>query len=246
MLLLLLLFELIPEVIPGRDLSTLQQSGKYYLLFPNPAYARAYQAHVWNLHQIARTHTPTSVESPITPPEGMLEEGEDVYTTLQNYALSPPSQKISLRIVVPPFSPSLKRLLSQRGYSQIVDPVDKTEKAVLLWVNGYQPNLTMIRNMISQDGKHRGLAWAIANGENSIEKVEVPLVALDATEKPEYAEDDEPNRSRRLYPRWIISFTDENEARRFTRTWHRRPFPLRGESVAVGEPPPLVHAEFMW
>lgn len=176
----------------------------------------------------------------------MLVEGEDVYDILQNYALCPPSQRISLKILFPPYSPGLKRLMSQRGYSQIIGPNDKTEKAVLLWVNGYQPNLAMIRDVISRDGQDRGIAWALANGENSIEKAKVPLVAEDEIRRLEDAEDYQSSRSRPSYPRWIISFTDENEARRFTRTWHQRPFPLGGKTVAVGEPPPLVHAEVIW
>ena len=104
----------------------------------------------------------------------------------------------------------------------------------------------MIKKMIGQDAKIRGLAWALANSENPIEKVEVPLAASEETKRTEYDEDDEASPSRRAYPRWIISFSDENEARRFTRAWHRRPFPLDGGTVAVGEPPPLVHAEIIW
>ncbi|MCJ1261358.1 hypothetical protein MMC22_001222 [Lobaria immixta] len=234
------------KVIPARDLSTLQQLGYYFLIFPNPAYARAYQARAVSLHRIARAHTPTSIESPITPPQSMLLEGEDVYNILQKYALCPPSQKISLRVLFPPYSPDVKRLLSQRGYSQIIRPDDKAGRAVLLWVYGYQPHSVLIREMINRDGQDRGLAWALANGEKSIEKVEGPLFPMEEPEGLGYEEDADSDRTRSVYPRWIISFTDENEARRFTRSWHRRPFPLRGERVAVGEPHPLVYAEVIW
>lgn len=41
--------------------------------------------------------------------------------------------------------------------------------------------------------------------------------------------------------RWILSFSDESEARRFIRAWHRRQFPQDR-----GEDPRLVHAEFLW
>ena len=243
------------QVIPARDISTLQHLGYYFLVFPNPAYARAYQARAVSHHRIARAYTPTSIESPILQPQEKLLEAEDVYDILQNYALCPPSQKISLRVLFPPYSPDVKRLLSQRGYSQIIGPNDKTGRAVLLWVYGYQPNSASIRNMISRDGKNRGLAWALANGEKSIEKVEDPPMSMekpgepDEPEKPEehgHGEDADSNRTKSVYPRWLISFTDEDEARRFARSWHRKPFPLRGERVAVGEPHPLIHAEVIW
>lgn len=100
--------------------------------------------------------------------------------------------------------------------------------------------------MINRDGRDRGLAWALANGEKSIEKVEGLLVPTEELERPFRGEGADSKLAQRVYPRWVISFTDENEARRFTRSWHRRHFPLRGERVAVGEPHPLVHAEVIW
>lgn len=227
-------------------MSTLQQLGYYFIIFPNPAYARAYQARAVSLHRIARTHTPTSTDSPVMPPQRTLRKGEDVNDILQDYALCPPSQKVSLRVLFPPYSPDVKHLLSQRGYSQIVGLDDKTGRAVLLWVSGYQPNSASIRNMISRDGQDRGLAWALANVEKSIDKVEGPLDSMEEPQDLRYGEDANSNRTRCLYPRWVISFADHNEARRFTRSWHRRSFPLRGERIAIGEPHPLVHAELIW
>ena len=52
------------------------------------------------------------------------------------------------------------------------------------------------------------------------------------------------------YPRWIISFEDENEARRFVRTWHQQPWPGRiatdDISYGYGDSSPLIQAEFLW
>lgn len=233
-------------VIPGRDRSTLQQSGHYFLLFPNPAYARAFQGHVISLHRIARTHTPTSIESPIRPPPGMLMDGEDVYGILQSYALCPPSQKISLKVLFPPYSSSMKKLLNQRGYNQIVSPDDKTGRSVLVWVEGYQPTLYGIQSMIHADGRNRGLAWGLANSQKPIVKVNESNIQTSESDGAGSLRDEDELQRQRLYPRYIASFVDENEARRFIRAWHRRPFPLQGENVAIGEPLPLVHAELLW
>ncbi|MCJ1348343.1 hypothetical protein MMC31_006574, partial [Peltigera leucophlebia] len=176
------------RVIPAREITTLQQHSHYYLLFPNPAYARAYQSHIISLHRIAKTHTPTSIESPLGPPPGMLIEGENIHDVLQNYALCPPSQKISLRVLFPPYSPAIRRLIDQRGYAQIeVPPAPASEmiqdeqqkkdnsrsrsgRAILIWVQGYNPPLSSIREMINQDGRKRGLAWSLANDVPAIEK----------------------------------------------------------------------------
>ena len=55
----------------------------------------------------------------------------------------------------------------------------------------------------------------------------------------------EPVAQRRSLKRWIVRLGDENEARRFVRAWHRRPFPLLDDEVR-GEKPPVVNAEFLW
>ncbi len=182
----------------------------------------------------------------MSPPPGMLVEGEDVYSVLQNYALCPPSQKISLRIVFPPYAPALKRLLELRGYPQIMRPEDKSCKSVLFWVDGFQPTIHDIREMISRDKRSRGLNWALANTLKPVEKVDSS--AAREWEEAEFGatEAAETTQFRGLYPRYLIHFADENEARRFTRAWHRRPFPVPNEMASGGEPPPLVHAEFVW
>lgn len=155
----------------------------------------------------------------------------------------------------------MRRLIDQRGYAQIEAPPapvsemiqdgqrknksrSRAGRAILTWVQGYNPPLSSIREMINQDGRKRGLAWSLAGDVPAIEKVD-------------YSSDDgmttQPNGSaksgqskERLRRRWIVTFTDESEARRFIRRWHRRPFPLRGAGTGVGEPPSLVNAEFVW
>ena len=50
------------------------------------------------------------------------------------------------------------------------------------------------------------------------------------------------------HARWLISFEDENEARRFVRTWHQRPWPgIVGSDISweYEDSTPLVQAEFL-
>lgn len=181
----------------------------------------------------------------------MIIEGEDVHALLQDYALCPPSQKISLKVLFSPYSAAVKRIIDQRGYAQLVSPKEKAGRAVLFWVNGHQPHTNLVRNVIAQDGRDRGMEWALLDGRKSIEKVDVPTVPGDAEDvedsSSEALEDgDEPENVRRPYPRWVITFEDENEARRFVRAWHRRPFSVSRDTSLQDEPPPLVHAEFLW
>lgn len=226
-------------MIPARDPNTLDQLSKYFILFPNPAYARTYQNHVIHLHRVARTHTPTSVESPLPIQPGVILEGEDVYTLLQDYALCPPSQRLQLRLMYPSYTSSMK--LQERGYSQLLEGDDGTGRSVLFMVVGQQVTTHMVRNTIAADGRQRGLAWNV-----SVEKLNTSHSAQDKSPESDNNDSDgsagaELEPQRYVAPRWILVFKDENEARRFIRAWHRRPFPFR-----QGDGPRLVRAEFLW
>ncbi len=78
----------------------------------------------------------------------------------------------------------------------------------------------------------------------SIEKVEPPRLPEDEPDqyhKAESAESAEVKPERRTEKRWMLSFSDEDEARRFVRAWHRRDFPS-----ARGEESLLIQAEILW
>ena len=226
-------------VIPARDPSTLEQSGHYFILFRNPAHARTYQNHVIRLHQMARTYTPTSIESPIPLQPGVIIDGEDASTLLQDYALCPPSQRLQLKAMFQTYSPGLKSLLDLGGYPQLVEGKDQTRRSVLFWLDGPQLTASAIKHTIAADGREKGLAWDIA-----VEAVDTSAVLANEHKehKSEVLEEISELRPRRRLPhRWIISFVDEGEARRFIRAWHRRPIPS-----AQSYSQDLAHAEFIW
>lgn len=222
-----------------RDPTTLEPVGRYLILFPNPAYARTYQKHVIRLHQIAKTHTPTSIESPLPLQPGVVIEGEDAYTLLQDYSLCPPAQRIPLRLLFPSYSAVIKQVLDRPGYRQLLEEANKTSRCVLFWVDGQQLHTSVIQHTIAADGRERGLAWDV-----SIDRLDTSIAAADGAEDSTSIELDELARKgarRHASSRWIIAFSNENEARRFIRAWHRRPFPS-----APGDDPSPVQAEFIW
>ncbi|KAL8800287.1 MAG: hypothetical protein Q9182_005281 [Xanthomendoza sp. 2 TL-2023] len=229
-------------VIPGRDATTFQQTNSYFLLFPNPAYARTYQNYVTKLHRIAQAHTPTSLQSPLPPPSGTILEGEDLHTLLQEYSLCPSSQRISIVSTFAPFGATFRRLIEYQGYPQLTVPVDRTGRAVLFWVEGHYPTTNAVKSAIDRDGRERGLQWATQVGNRYVEKLDMSDSPLDDADRMEASESGVQRRSSR---RWIVMLGDENEARRFVRVWHRRPFPVPNDHVR-GETPLIVNAEFLW
>ena len=222
-----------------RDPTSLEPAGRYFILFPNPAYARTYQGHVLRLHQIAKTYTPTSIESPLPLQPGVVIEGEDAYTLLQDYSLCPPSQRIHLKLLYPSYILGIKQVLDQRGYHPLLGETDKAATSVLFSVDGQRWPTSVIRNAVAADGRDRGLEWDI-----SIHELDTSRTAADTFDDSTSIEADNCSQlgaRRHALPRWIMSFLNESEARRFIRVWHRRPFPQ-----GHGEDRALVQAEFIW
>lgn len=125
------------------------------------------------------------------------------------------------------------------------------------------PALEQVQQLLTRDGRHRGMAWALLNGKDSIQQFD----SSSSSSKAGGDGDDDPDANepagteregpgdrqafrdyaRRIRIRWTIAFEDENEARRFVRRWHLRPFPEADrDRIWRGAHAPAVHAEFLW
>lgn len=167
---------------------------------------------------------------------------------LQEYALCAPSQRLRIRALFPPFDSRISQVLKDRGYAQLTKPINKAGRSVLFWVEGYQPSTYAVKQLLAENGRDRGILWSPEKGKGDVDLVKTDVARnldeFDVEEDPEWE-----NLSRHeLYPRWVISFENETEARQFVRVWHLQPFPIhsRSEKARDDEPPPLVHTEFLW
>ena len=169
---------------------------------------------------------------------GEIIEGEDAYRLLQDYALCPPSQRIQLKLLYPSYSAGMRHLLRQRGYHSLLREASKEGSSVLFSVDRKNLPTAVIKQTLSADGRNRGLAWDISINKLNSSTIADRLEDLTSVEPDQIAE---PGLQRHGSSRWIMSFSSENEARRFVRAWHRRLFPLgRGDNNAN------VQAEFIW
>ena len=223
--------------------------GQYLLLFSNPSYAQAYQDYVMHLHRLAETHTPTSLESPMAPPKGMLVEGEDVYSLMQEYALCPSSQTLSLHARSPAASSALRRLAEHGGYPQITGSpgtVDRSGRSALFQVDRLEINARMIEDFLGQDGKDRGTPWALASDGQPIERLVVPEDTEGSGLEARNALGTDLGVKVSARHGWVITFEDEDETRRFIRRWHRKPFPLKDVASEQKEAESLIYTELLW
>lgn len=254
-------------VIPARDPETLRLVGSYFLIFSNPAAAKAYQENVSHIHRIARTYTPRSLQSPIPPPPGMLIDGEDVHSLIQSYTLIPPGHNLRLTMVMRPLTPLVRQIVEHGGYNLIASRPNRSEHEVLLSFDGEkQPTPYHIQTALGADGTARGRSWAFAGGwPPKITELDMPgpwrgdsedsggiddrdLVEDNYNAGSEHGSEGKgryDGKRRKGVPKWIIAMESDAEAKRFARSWHRRPFPTRDPAEYDGQPP-MMHAELLW
>jgi len=139
----------------------------------------------------------------------------------------------------------VQALINNGGPAAITKRESEAEDMVLLSIDGGRVSSTDLRAMIDSDRKRRNQLWRLAgNGE---------IVSLEAEEDRGVGGD----RVKRLRAwnyfgskagRFILSFVDRHEARRFVRDWHRRPFPpeLVSSVDGLGGEMPIVNAEILW
>ncbi|KAM3413521.1 hypothetical protein BST61_g11511 [Cercospora zeina] len=180
------------HVVPARDLKTLEQQNKYYIIFATQLGAFTYQQHVARIHKLASIHTPTSNTSSIPPPPGYMIEGLDAHAAIEAYALTPPSQKLELHQVRTPFTPVIESIVAHGGYKGIVQREGKMPFEVRLTMEGPQLYASRLRHIFIVTGKLRNLSWS--GGENlelSITKWE-PKISPNPFDTGKYAQKNVP------------------------------------------------------
>lgn len=243
----------ITKVIPGRDPQTLEHLGYYYILFSSNAAARAYQDEVVRRHILANKHTPSAIDSPLAPPPGFIKDGEDLHAVIESFTLIPASRpSINIRRVKKPYPPATMRIISEGGVPALVARQKECQNLVLLHISngsGYTyVSEVDVRRWLSVDAKRRGLSWGLINGANNVVRLagreegdeDEDALTLREKEHKAYRE------RRRLPPRFILSFEEADEAKRFVREWHRRHFTVDTRQAGEGEPPLMIDAELLW
>jgi hypothetical protein len=213
----------------------------YFIIFSSDAAARAYLDQTVRLHTLSRAKGAME-NSYFPPPAGYLNEGEDITDVLRGFSLVPGYGKLSLRTIDRPYKPTVTRMLNDGGFVAAAQQQTKSEDMVLLSIDMGRITQWDLLRAIQDDGKRRNLHWKLAGKEDAIVKLKA-----DEDGPGELREGFQPTPKGWNKPsRYIISFQDRHEVRRFVREWHRRPFPLQREHNPGDEAPPMINAEIFW
>ena len=228
------------------------------------------------LHLLAAKYTPRNLDSPIPPPPGYIVAGEDIHAALQSFTLIPATQRLVLKLIKPPFSSSVEQIIAQGGYARLAMRNIESPHAVSFHIDGFSPPQSAIETVIEQDGNtNRLLPWglvrqgAICELDGLIKPDRKTAAEEEDEEEEGYEDEDEGEqdeeeqvhlvanqrkgngnkqevKASRGSASWIITFEDGDEAKRFVRAWHKRPFPFSKKSPMYGQPEPIVDAEILW
>ncbi|KAL5331683.1 hypothetical protein ACEPPN_001219 [Leptodophora sp. 'Broadleaf-Isolate-01'] len=219
------------KVIPARDNITLEPLGQYFLLFSSLAAARLY------LDKTLRLLALTTSSEYFARPSARSREGEDLEAVKRNFTLVPVGGKLSLRLLKPPYSKGLQWMIDAGGPAPLVARQSKSQNIVLISTDRGHIKPHELENAIMDDGKRRNLHWKLVGARDEA------IVQLNT--KGSSSGEDVVSRYRGP-ARYTVSFKDSNEARRFAREWHRRPFPSRRSPQPGDDAPPIVNAEILW
>lgn len=261
------------NVIPGRNLATLEQENFYYLLFSSPLSAFAYQGHATRVSRLAAQHTPSSLHNALGPASGYFVKGMDVNEAIQSYTLTSSGQALNLRQLRPPLSPLLRAIVSKGGYPMITRRADKMPYEVRLTLEGPQHPLSRIRSVIHNSGRERALEWSggdeknvkitkyeprlersaeqLAGEKSHLGRTEDAQLFWDMTKSQaqpvDFGDSETALKRRTPIPVYIIGFHTEHAAQSFVRYWHRRPMDMGSKSADEdGELPPIANVELLW
>lgn len=260
------------NVIPGRNLATLEQENFYYLVFSSPLSAFVYQGHATRISRLAAEQTPDSLHTALAPTPGFMLNGVDVYAAIQAYTLTSSTQTLNLRQLKPPLSPLISSVVQRGGYSAILDRPDRMPYEVRLTLEGPQLPTSRIRYIVYESGRERALGWS--GGEESNIKIskyepvpplwsagtrgpapggrtEQSQLSIDMNRSQVTFSDSHDLEGAKKYKKansvYILGFHTEHAAQSFVRYWHRKPMDWGKKSVDMdGDLPPIANAELLW
>ena len=166
---------------------------------------------------------------------------EEPLSTSVDYALSSSSSGLHLKSLPPPFHSSVRHVLNARGYPHIMEPCEKTNRAILFWVEGSHFTTNQLKQAIEKDGRNRGASWKLDDRKDAVQKLgisssrDTPLEDLD--------QEDQGGSPQKQSPRWMLTFENEAEARRFVRSWHNRAIALNSDTVTEV---PFANCHLLW
>lgn len=205
------------------------------------------------LNRIARRVSPPNPTGmKTTPPPNFPAKDAAGFASADDYSLGPAWLQPFLHAYLAPFDQMLQGSIHRHEALA-------RNFAVRVWIDefNYTPlSRILLGELLRWDGNARGSHWQLIEGRDSIVQLESrPQHGMDGSgawlprkdnddDKDHNDENDDEAPNQKIN-NWCLLFESSLEAKRFVRTWHRRPLP-RFESLPFADPQPLLKAECLF
>ncbi|WYZ45346.1 hypothetical protein EsH8_VIII_000662 [Colletotrichum jinshuiense] len=238
----------IRKVMQAYDYNTLEPMDRYFILFDSHAAAAAYQKEAQRLHSVVRR----SLESPVSPLA--TQPASSIFT------LAPPSKApLSLHLYkLDRATEARLDTFSIHGLlSMTPEPPPRANSHVVLSLEGGTLDQRTLSQLIRRDARDRNLGWPVQHMRPyfapKVDRRTVAAVESAVPEESGWDSDAAPALvdaeglkgggaadETAMSARFVLSFPDVHEARRFVRAWHRKELVLSKTQSLV------ANTHFVW
>ncbi|KAK1999357.1 hypothetical protein LX36DRAFT_485012 [Colletotrichum falcatum] len=245
----------IRKVVQAYDYSTLEPMDRYFILFDSYAAAASYKEEAERLYAAARRSL-LSAAAPLAASSRAVEGGRAPPSV---FTLAPPS-RAPLSLHLHKFNRATEARLGtfsvQSLLSMTPEPPPRANSHVILSVDGGTIDQRTLTKWLRRDARERNLGWPVQHmrpyfapkvhsrtvapgeaqgvdepgwrdGDGDDNDAPPPLVGDERQQKGGGADENA------ISARFVLSFPDVHEARRFVRAWHRREFVVTNGSAVV-------------
>ena len=206
-----------------------------------------------NLHTLAKIQNKATVSGiHLHPPRHLTDPLDDHEASLQGFTLLPAHDGTSIYRLDNPFDRGVTQLF-KNGVPAALAPVkQKVGEMVLLCAEEGGIDELELKEALKYDGKRRNLDWRLVGKNKGIKKISGSKVWYDPVEgHGKLGEGDKALLRKRNagFPapsKFVLTFEDRAEARRFVREWHRRRLPSKAVLYPGDDEPPMICAEVIW
>ena len=232
-------------MIQSREALTLEPLGKYWILFTSEVAALAYIDQTIRLHDFAQKNV-GGIMLPSTVVTMSTSEG-DLQAALRSFSLVPGQHKLEMVKLRMPYQPGEAHMVRHSGPKHLKDLQPNEEGLVVFALTSGVATSREIKDVLDKDGRARNMLWGLVE-DTGIQELNVlrgepsrsakRTVSFNSTKDAEWVPYTAPSK-------FVLTFKDRYEARRFVREWHRRPF-TQPSLYGTDEEPPIVLAEYIW
>jgi hypothetical protein len=221
-------------VIQARDPNTFEPLDRFFILFNSAHAAEAYSNEAQRLYRLAmqQRRARKGLWGAFLAP--MSRNSSDATrVAIRSFTLAPPGRsRLQLKA-----RDARSTIVQQLGKGSLFEKLRQSAKSahlVLLSIQGGRLDPEALKELVYLDGRERNLEWSLRHCEPLGTDQGHRMAPNYGNESPgnlsidEYQKDMEENeRTTGLkgYSRFILSFGDAPEAKRFVRNWHRRQLP---------------------